>query len=157
MPLLTTRPPGYRALRRCRFSERGGVYLVTFTTHRRRALFVDFAVASRMCRDLVDGQSWGDTRLLAWVLMPDHWHGLVELGAGDTLARVVNRVKSHSARRVRAELNLAERIWADGFHDRAMRREDDLRVAARYIVLNPVRAGIVDRVMDYPYWDAVWV
>jgi hypothetical protein len=28
---------------------------------------------------------------------------------------------------------------------------------ARYIVYNPVRAGLVSRIGDYPHWDAVWV
>ncbi len=28
--------------------------------------------------------------------------------------------------------------------------------AARYIIANPVRAGLVYSVRDYPYWDAVW-
>ena len=32
-----------------------------------------------------------------------------------------------------------------------------LRDVARYIVANPLRAGLVERVGDYPYWDAVWL
>jgi hypothetical protein len=28
---------------------------------------------------------------------------------------------------------------------------------ARYIIGNPVRAGIVTQVGDYPLWDAIWV
>ncbi|MFV3290267.1 transposase, partial [Pseudomonas sp. NY11955] len=28
---------------------------------------------------------------------------------------------------------------------------------ARYIVANPIRAGLVSRVGDYPHWDAVWL
>lgn len=38
-----------------------------------------------------------------------------------------------------------------------MRREDDLRAAARYIIMNPVRAGLVEKVGDYPLWDAIWL
>jgi hypothetical protein len=32
-----------------------------------------------------------------------------------------------------------------------------LQSVARYIVANPVRAGLVRRVQDYPLWDALWV
>ena len=28
---------------------------------------------------------------------------------------------------------------------------------ARYVVTNPVRAGLVDNIMEYPHWDAVWM
>ena len=157
MPLSTSPPPGYRSLRRGRASERGQVYLVTFVTFERRVLFSDHIAARCMCRALVDLRSWRTSKLLAWVLMPDHWHGLVELGDADCLERLVNRLKSHSSRRVRLECGIDGRIWADGFHDRAMRYDDNLPAAARYIVLNPVRAGLVERVMDHPYWNAVWV
>jgi putative transposase len=47
-------------------------------------------------------------------------------------------------------------VWDVGFHDRAVRQDDDLVDMARYLVLNPVRAGLVRRVRDYPYWGAVW-
>jgi putative transposase len=38
-----------------------------------------------------------------------------------------------------------------------LRDEDDVKDWARYIVANPVRAGLVKRVGDYPHWDAVWL
>lgn len=47
--------------------------------------------------------------------------------------------------------------WQKGFHDRAVRQDEDIRAIARYRVMNPVRAGIVERIWDYPLWDAVWV
>jgi hypothetical protein len=28
---------------------------------------------------------------------------------------------------------------------------------ARYIIANPLRAGLVDRIGDYPLWDAMWL
>ena len=49
------------------------------------------------------------------------------------------------------------RVWAAGYHDRALRAEVDIPHVARYLVLNPVRAGLVARVGDYPFWDAVWI
>ena len=44
-----------------------------------------------------------------------------------------------------------------GFHDHALREEENLLHAARYIVANLKRAGLVQRVSDYPYWDAIWL
>ena len=39
----------------------------------------------------------------------------------------------------------------------AVRREEDLKMIARYIVTNPIRAGLVQKVGDYPLWDATWI
>jgi REP element-mobilizing transposase RayT len=48
-------------------------------------------------------------------------------------------------------------LWQKGFHDRALRREDDLAEVARYVVSNPVRAGLVSKTGAYSHWDAIWV
>jgi hypothetical protein len=48
-------------------------------------------------------------------------------------------------------------LWQRGFHDHALRQDDDLAAAARYVIANPVRRGLVKRVADYPHWDAVWL
>jgi REP element-mobilizing transposase RayT len=95
--------------------------------------------------------------LLAWVLMPDHWHGIFSLGEGQSLSRLVNRLKANSSRAVRRDCGVAEKVWADGFHDHALRSDDDLVDVARYVVLNPFRAGLVRRIGDYPYWNAIWL
>ena len=148
---------GHVALRRGRCSLVGQPYLVTFVTWRRIPHFLDAAGAFRACRAVGDPRLWLRSRLLAWVLMPDHWHGLVVPGDGDTLSSVVGRLKTNTARQVRIAAPTIERVWARGFHDHALRREEDLVDVARYIVRNPVAAGLVKRVGDYPYWDAVWI
>ncbi|WP_336884798.1 REP-associated tyrosine transposase [Frateuria defendens] len=98
----------------------------------------------------------GDARLLCWVLMPDHWHGLVELGEHDGLTLAMARFKSLVSRNVHAAIGMRH-VWARGFHDRALRHDESVLTAARYIVTNPVRAGLVSRVGDYPYWNCAWL
>ena len=39
----------------------------------------------------------------------------------------------------------------------ARRREEDLQDVARYVVRNPIRAGLVRSVHEYSLWDAVWI
>ena len=119
--------------------------------------FADADVALCAARAMEDARLWTDARLLAWVLMPDHWHGLIELGAKDDLAGLVQRLKANTARCVRVTHPAIGRVWEKGYHDHALRTEESLAEAARYLVMNPVRAGLVGRVGDYPFWDAVWV
>jgi REP element-mobilizing transposase RayT len=87
--------------------------------------------------------------------MPDHWHGLVTLGHQDSLSIVMNRFKATTAKQIRCIR--PQVVWGTGFHDRALRREDDVRTVARYIVANPLRAGLVETVFDYPYWNCIWL
>ncbi|SBV36202.1 exported hypothetical protein [uncultured Stenotrophomonas sp.] len=147
--------PGHAALRRGRASLPNQVYLVTFVTHHRQPVFADAKLAMIASPVIHDARSWGSATLLAWVLMPDHWHGLIRLGEGCDLSRVVQRLKAHMARMLPPEA--ARPVWARGFHDHALRQEEDMQAIARYIVMNPVRAGIVASPRFYPYWDAVWL
>ncbi len=93
---------------------------------------------------------------LAWVVMPDHFHWLVELRSGN-LSDLMRKVKTGSALAVTKEKGESSRVWQKGYHDRAVRREEDLLQMARYIVANPIRAGLVTRYGDYPLWDAIWL
>jgi len=68
----------------------------------------------------------------------------------------MNRFKALSAKAVSREDGEA-RVWARGYHDHALRQDENLRGAARYIIANPLRAGIVSHPLDYPYWGAAWL
>lgn len=148
---------GYATLRKGRVSVAGQIYLVTFITAARIRLFEDHDIARQAAQALTEHRLWYRSRLLAWVLMPDHWHGLIELGAMDSLSIVVQKLKSNSARRIRAEHPDIQAVWEKGFHDRAIRTEAVVRPAARYIVANPLRAGLAASIGDYPYWDSIWL
>jgi REP element-mobilizing transposase RayT len=90
--------------------------------------------------------------------MPDHLHWLFSLGEKSPLSQVVGNVKRRSAYRVNEYKNMSSLpVWQSGFHDYALRKEDEIRDVARYIVANPLRAGLVDKVGDYPFWDAIWL
>ncbi|NYI18995.1 hypothetical protein FHR53_002572 [Xanthomonas arboricola] len=89
--------------------------------------------------------------LLAWVLMPDHVHWLLQLGDVTPLARTVSCMKEASTRAVNRQRELPSAVWTRAYHDRALRKDDDLRIVACYLIANPLRAGMVERVGDYPF------
>ncbi|WP_442962720.1 REP-associated tyrosine transposase [Pseudomonas sp. AM4(2022)] len=98
----------------------------------------------------------GEATSLAWVVMPDHFHWLVELHNGD-LSRLMRITKSRSAHAINKARSCHGALWQKGYFDRALRREDDLKTMARYIVANPLRAGLVEHIGQYPLWDAIWL
>jgi putative transposase len=85
-----------------------------------------------------DALGWSTT--WAFVVMPDHLRWLVGLGSTD-LSRMVLRVKSRSAIAINQARGQAGRLWQKGFHDHALRKEENLQTVNRYVVANPVRAG----------------
>jgi len=145
-----------RNTRKGRHSDPGQIYLLTAITKDREPFFFDWRVGALIAKQFQQADRDLAVDSLAWVVMPDHFHWLI--GLKDTpLSEVVARAKSKGNHLVNKELARSGSIWQRGFHDRAIRREEDLKAVARYIVLNPVRAGLVKRVGDYPLWNAVWI
>ena len=90
--------------------------------------------------------------------MPDHVHWLFSLTGNRSLDQVMHSMKSYSGKQIEKTLdNGRGAVWQPGFHDHALRKEEDLIHTARYIVANPVRAGLVSRIADYSLWDAKWI
>lgn len=147
---------GRHALRHGRVSIPGQLYLLTTVARHRERLFLDPAHAHVASQVIHAASTWAGSGLLAWVLMPDHWHGLLRLG-DEPLGRVMNRFKACVSRTLHESCGLVGPAWDRSFHDHALRVEEDIRTVARYIVANPVRAGLVESVLAYPYWDAVWL
>jgi putative transposase len=148
-----------RALRKGRVSVEGHIYHVTSHAVQGTSPFAESVVAFAMCLTFERTSNESGARLLTWVLMPDHAHWLIELGDETSLSYVVSRLKSASAGACNRAVNasVGASIWQKGFYDRAIRRDEDLLSVARYIVANPLRAGLVERLGDYPWWNSVWL
>lgn len=145
------------ALRRGRVSENGRAYHVTAACIDRRRVFADFQAARCVVRAMRECDGIGASTTLAFVVMPDHLHWLFILEEA-SLSRLVGRLKTRSAAEInRLTHQSGQRIWQPAFHDHALRREEDIREIARYIVANPLRAGLVKSPRDYPHWDAIWL
>ncbi len=124
-------------------------YLVTCCTWRRQLLLNATSVPT------VSSEAHGAFAdrgfdLIAWVFMPDHVHWLVQgtredsnLKAAMTLARQRSAIAYKRA--------CGGSLWQNGYHERVLRRAEDANAIARYILNNPVRAGLVQEPGDYLY------
>tara|TARA_R110001592_G_scaffold36587_1_gene123005 strand:- start:188 stop:643 length:456 start_codon:yes stop_codon:yes gene_type:complete len=144
-----------RKLRIGRHSERGRVYLVTICCFQKRPILKTFS-AGRLVVSVMQAMQT-EVSTLSFVVMPDHVHWLIQLDGGRDLSSSVQKLKSLTSRRIHEETSYKKQVWERSFHDRALRRSDGLKQVARYIILNPIRAGLVQRVGDYPLWDCVWL
>ena len=152
-----TATSGHKALRKGRQSIPGQAYFLTTTTLFRRPVFNDFDAARATASVHRLKWIWRDSQVLAWVLMPDHWHGLIVLGQNDELHKLMGRFKTASAKLLEDRHKTNGYLWSRGYYDHALRNDEALRDTGRYIVANPLRAGIVKDIGMYPYWNAVWL
>ena len=145
-----------RNLRKGRLSEPGRIYLLTTVTHKRAPLFAHWENACVVAREIHAMQDPARLETLAWVLMPDHLHWLFALGSRD-LSTCMRRFKSRSAHAINLSMARQGAVWQAGFFDHRLRGDEDLHMQAAYILANPLRAGLVERISDYPYWGCRWV
>ncbi len=150
-------PRGTRLLRGGRFSGRNQIYHITTATYQRRKVLDTFIAGRAVVNALRRAGRFGQADTLAFGVMPVHLHWLTQLTGNKSLSVTVNTVKSLSARAINLPAGGRGPIWQKGFFDRGLRRDEDVVAIARYIIANPIRAGIVKSVGDYPFWDAVWI
>jgi REP element-mobilizing transposase RayT len=145
-------------LRKGRFSEAQRAYFITTVlADRQSRLFADLSIARLIVAEMRALHESGAADSFAWVVMPDHVHWLFQLGENMDLSTLVKSLKARSAHRVNQRLNRQGPLWQKSFHDHAIREEEDIKQIARYIVANPLRAGLVLVIGDYPLWDAAWL
>jgi putative transposase len=96
----------------------------------------------------------------AWVVLPDHLHCVIELPEGDIdFALRWRLIKAYFSKRLpvmerRSDLRLArgERgIWQRRFWEHLVRDERDFAAHMDYVHINPLKHGLVERVVDWPY------
>ena len=122
--------------------------LLTFCTHGRLERFTSDERVDRVLQQFLRAATETHIAILAYCFMPDHVHLVVQAidDFGD-VARFARLAKQYSAYyEMRAR---GERLWQPSWHDRMIRRSDDLAAIVRYVLNNPVRAGLVESAQDY--------
>jgi Transposase IS200 like len=87
--------------------------------------------------------------VLAYCFMPDHFHLLVEGRDASNLIDFMKLFKQLAGYRCKRKLGRS--LWQKSYHDHVLRKAEDIGAVARYIFANPVQAGIVQAMEDYPF------
>jgi REP element-mobilizing transposase RayT len=117
--------------------------------HRRRT-FSAAAVVEPLRDELLATAGAYSVDVPAYVFMPDHFHGLFEgtaLTSNGLKCAAMFRQRTGRAHRAAC----GGRLWQEGFFDRVLRDEESTIDVARYIVANPIRAGLCTNIRDYPF------
>jgi putative transposase len=131
-------------------------YHVRTSTYQQLRLFTrdDYVAAARtQFQRTSDEEKFS---ILAYCFMPDHVHLALEGRAPTSdFRRFVKLAKQRSTFALQTQFEV-NKVWQDGYFDRVLRYDEAVDVLVRYILENPVRAGLVARAEDYPYSGALY-
>ena len=91
--------------------------------------------------------------ILAYCLMPNHVHLIAVPSTEGALRRAVGEAHRRYTQKINQREGWRGYLWQGRFASFVM-DERHTRAAARYIEMNPVRAGLVQRAADYPWSSA---
>ena len=133
------------------FAYRGShAYSLTICTHAKRPIFVDEGSVAPVMAQLLRTAADYRFAIPAYCFMPDHMHAVLE-GRTSTasLTEFVPVFKQRSAHDWKHTFRGS--LWQRSYFEHVIRDEEDRLRALRYVLENPLRAGLVTRLEDYPY------
>ena len=142
-------------------------HFLTFSCDRRRRL-LDHDHPKRVVLDVLNEQlGHQSATCVGFVVMPDHVHAIVWFPERGQLSRFVHEWKRRSSFHIRAwyragkrhdfdETELGDRLWIPKYFDFAIFSRAKLEEKLAYMHLNPVRAGLVERTVEWPWSSALW-
>lgn len=140
-----------------------GTYFFTVVTQDRQAILTRDDVRSALREAIEQVRERLPFCIDGWVLLPDHMHAIWTLPQDDadfsTRWRLIKRhISINCSANERPDLQTARRIakgqsslWQNRFWEHLIRDEADLRNHLDYLHGNPLKHGLVERVVDWPW------
>jgi REP-associated tyrosine transposase len=123
---------------------------LTMCTFDRLLHFTSSSAVDIALRELLRTAAACGVEVGAYCFMPDHFHALA---AGESeqanLRRFFDKFRQRSGYYHRQLAG--QRLWQEGYFDRSLRKEEDTFDVVSYILANPVRAGLCEAAVDYPF------
>jgi len=131
-----------------RYYSKNNTYFVTSVTYARRPILLEHA-------DLISAainatKKRVDFDLIAWVVLPDHIHLVLDPLTSD-LSGILKRIKQSFSMNYRKRTGYSGRVWQLRFWDHIIRNQDDMNTHLDYTHYNPVKHGLVDDPLRYPH------
>ena len=130
-----------------RHFREGDISFLTNVTYRRMPILVDNS--DLLWQSVGDIESELPFELIAWVIMPDHFHVVID-PKGTDVPTLMQRIKLKFSAKYRSANGLKSgRLWQYRFWDHIIRDQDDLNRHIDYIHYNPVKHGLVGSPLEY--------
>jgi putative transposase len=128
-------------------------YSVTCCVLHRRPVFTGADVVDSVRSHFLEQATTFACAIPAYCFMPDHVHLLIEATTENAdVPSFVARAKQKSGFDFAARRK--HRLWQKGYYERVLRDDEPTTEGIRYIIANPVRAGLVVEPSEYLFWGS---
>ena len=125
-------------------------YFLTICTCNRAHIFIDDESVRLVLLHLSRTADEHSFLVIAYCFMPDHTHFLIEGNHPAANFREFVRIFKQRSSFEWKQRN-GSLLWQRSYFEHVLRDDEDTIGVAKYILENPLRAGLVLRVEDYPY------
>ena len=126
-------------------------YFLTFVTYSRRRVFTAADVVDLALTQILRAAEKHSFKVIAYCFMPDHVHLVVEGLSDDSNLKSFAKLAKQYAGYYYARAHSGAKLWQHGTNDHIIRDHVDLLDRVRYVLHNPVAAGMVTKPEDYPF------
>ena len=132
-----------------RFPKLSDIYFITCVTRNRERILCDHY--SLLVKAFLNVRGKADFGLIAWVVVPDHIHCLMEIKEG-AVSSIVQKLKMSFGALYRGKMGIKSgRIWQKRFWDHIIRNQEDFNRHLDYIHYNPVKHGLGKNPFVWPF------
>ena len=125
-------------------------YFLTICTAFRARRFEDEGVVGDVHRQFQQCARQFDMEITAYCYMPDHLHVLLRATSEQAdFCELVRRFKQVSAFNYKQATGRP--LWQPGYHERILRDDEVTEAVVRYILENPIRAGLTQLLGEYRF------
>ncbi len=130
-------------------------YFVTICTYRKSSYFKEKEVALSVMNTIRELKSKLGYRIYCYCIMPDHLHLILNPAESNiALPKFIRMVKSKTAVQLLKESGIS-RLWQRSYYEHVLRKNENLAEAVNYVLLNPVRKGVVTDYREYQFCGIV--
>ncbi len=142
----------------------GGTFFFTVVTYERRRFLTDPLARQSLREALRHVRGKWPFEVVAIVVLPDHFHTVWTMPQGDAdYSLRMQKIKEVFTKKYLSSGGLAAMptaseadhgqwgVWQPRFWEHTVRSHDDLKGCADYVHWNPLKHGLVRRVIDYPW------
>lgn len=133
-----------------------GWFFITAATYEHRPQFQEPLELVALERQLLEALNQGCEQHAGWVVMPTHYHALVEVNDMRGLGKALGQAHGRSSYYANCRDGFPGRqVWYK-FSDRKIRSERHYWTCLHYIIYNPVKHGFCDEFQNWPWSCLHW-
>jgi len=143
------------------------IHFVTFSCYKRRKYLQHDRASRIVIGNLGSRLTNNGGRCLGFVIMPNHVHALIWFPETGQLSPFMSQWKGQSSQALKtlfrkdfpnywATVVESDSIWQTRYHDFNIWTRQKVEEKLNYMHLNPVRAGLVSRAVDWLWSSARW-